>query len=179
MLNQQLQQFLIPLNSAKSSHKIFWLSLSLTFATIYSLGALQQAFSGEYVVQDDARQHVFWMGRFLDPELFPNDLIADYFQSVAPRGYKTFYWLFAKLGIAPIFLNKLLPLGLSLVTAAYCFGVCFQILPIPVAGFLASILLSQNIWYQDDIVSGTPRAFLYPLFREFYTIYCANHCCRF
>ena len=104
------------------------------------------------------------MRRFLDPELFPDDLIADYFQSVAPWGYKTFYWLFSQIGIDPIFLNKLLPLGLSLATAAYCFGLCIEILPIPFAGFISSVLLNQNLWFQDDIVSGTPRAFLYPLF---------------
>ncbi|WP_293059990.1 hypothetical protein [Okeania sp. SIO2B3] len=164
MYIQNLKQILIPSNTPKTNQKIFWLILSLTFATIYSLLALKQAFSGEYIVQDDARQHVFWMRRFLDPELFPNDLIANYFQSVAPWGYKTFYWLFSQVGIDPIFLNKLLPLPLSLITAAYCFGICFQILPIPFAAFIASVLLSQNIWLQDDIASGTPRAFLYPLF---------------
>ncbi len=164
MYIQKLKQILIPSNTPKLNQKIFWLILSLTFTTIYSLLALQEAFSGEYIVQDDARQHVFWMRRFLDPELFPNDLIANYFQSVAPWGYKTFYWLFCQVGIDPMFLNKLLPLGLSLVTAAYCFGICFEILPIPFAGFIASVLLSQNLWVQDDIASGTPRAFLYPLF---------------
>lgn len=164
MYIQKIKQILIPSNYPKKSSTIFWLILSLTFTTIYSLLVIKEAFRGEYIVQDDARQHVFWMRRFLDPELFPNDLIADYFQSVAPWGYKTFYWLFSQVGIDPIFLNKLLPLGLSLVTTFYCFGLCFQILPIPFAGFLASVLLSQNLWFQDDIASGTPRAFLYPLF---------------
>ncbi|MDE5069688.1 MAG: hypothetical protein O4752_11280 [Trichodesmium sp. St4_bin8_1] len=164
MYIQKIKQILIPSNSQKKSSTIFWLILSLTFTTIYSLLVIKEAFRGEYIVQDDARQHVFWMRRFLDPELFPNDLIADYFQSVAPWGYKSFYWLFSQVGIDPIFLNKLLPLGLSLVTTFYCFGLCFQILPIPFAGFLASVLLSQNLWFQDDIASGTPRAFLYPLF---------------
>ncbi len=56
---------------------IFWLSLSLTFSGIYSYLALREGFSNPYIVQDDARQHVFWMERFLDSELFPNDLIAD------------------------------------------------------------------------------------------------------
>ena len=164
MYTQKVKQILIPSNSPKQNHKIFWLILSLTFVAIYSLLVIKEAFSGEYIVQDDARQHIFWMRRFLDPELFPDDLIADYFQSVAPWGYKTFYWLFSQVGIDPIFLNKLLPLGLSLVTAAYCFGICIEILPIPFAGFISSVLLSQNLWFQDDIASGTPRAFLYPLF---------------
>jgi len=53
------------------------------------------------MVQDDARQHVFWMQRFLDPALFPRDLIADYFQSVAPAGYTAIYQMMAGVGINP------------------------------------------------------------------------------
>ena len=52
-------------------------------------------------MQDDARQHVFWMQRFIDSELFPHDLIADYFQSVAPTGYTTLYRIAAALGSIP------------------------------------------------------------------------------
>ncbi|NEQ85703.1 MAG: hypothetical protein F6K26_38040, partial [Moorea sp. SIO2I5] len=76
-----------PCNKRFTPQVIFWFSLSLTFTLVYSLLALREAFSGEYIVQDDARQHIFWMMRFLDPELFPKDLIADYFQTVAPAGY--------------------------------------------------------------------------------------------
>jgi hypothetical protein len=50
-------------------------------------------------VQDDARQHVFWMRRFLNSELFANDLITDHFQSIAPLGYAFFYRSFVLSGI--------------------------------------------------------------------------------
>ena len=78
-------------HSSKSSRNqvIFWFTLSITLVVTYAILGLQQAFGSEYVVQDDARQHVFWMARFLDTNLFPNDFIADYFQSVAPVGYST------------------------------------------------------------------------------------------
>jgi len=145
----------------------FWFTLSLTFAAIYGCMALQQAFSGDYVVQDDARQHVFWMQRLLDPELLPNDFIANYFQSVAPWGYTKFYQLFATLGIHPFLLNKLLPIALGLVMTGYCFGVSLQLFPVPAAGFVATLLLNQTVWMKDDLVSATPRAFLYPLFVAF------------
>ncbi|HBB34112.1 MAG TPA: hypothetical protein DDZ80_31020 [Cyanobacteria bacterium UBA8803] len=149
-----------------TSHK-FWFTLSLTFAAIYAALALREGLSSEYVVQDDARQHVFWMRRFLDPELFPNDLIADYFQSVAPWGYTNFYRLFTFLGIDPIVLSKFLPLVLGLVATYYCFGICLQILPVPAAGFIATLMLNQNLWMRDDLVSATPVAFVYPLFLAF------------
>ncbi|MBD0313860.1 MAG: hypothetical protein ICV86_13655, partial [Microcoleus sp. T3-bin5] len=149
------------------SHTIFWLALSLTFATVYAILGLKQAFSAEYMVQDDARQHVFWMMRFVDPELFPNDFIANYFQSVAPAGYSTLYKLAATIGIHPLFFHKILPLFLGLISTYYCFGLCLEMLPVPMTGFIASLLLNQHMWMTDDLASTTPRAFIYPIFLAF------------
>ncbi|MFE4106750.1 hypothetical protein [Almyronema epifaneia] len=144
-----------------------WLGLSLAIAILYSLPALQQAFAAEYIVQDDARQHVFWMQRFIDPGWFPDDLLADYFQSVAPGGYKALYWLGAQVGLAPLTFNRLLPVGLNLILTGYCFGVTLQLLPIPLAGFVTALLLNQNLLLRDDVVSATPAAFIYPLLLAF------------
>lgn len=170
LLGQLYRQLVVPIappTQSSTSRTIFWFSLSLTFAAIYSLLALQQAFTNEYIVQDDARQHIFWMRRFLDPNLFPHDWIADYFQSVAPAGYTTLYQAMAWLGIDPIALGKLLPLGLSLITTAYGFSVVMELLPVPIAGFITTLLLNQNLWMRDGYVSATPRAFLYPIFLAF------------
>ena len=155
--------------SFKSSRlsQIFWFCLSLTVAALYALLVLQDAFRTPYTVQDDARQHVFWMRRFLDPTLFPNDLIADYFESVAPWGYTQLYRLLAISGIDPLVANKLLPPLLGLTATAYGFGVTLQLLPVPFAGFLAALMLNQVFWSHDDITSATPRAFMVPLFLAF------------
>ncbi|MBL1178995.1 hypothetical protein [Pantanalinema sp. GBBB05] len=168
MLVAQLQHMLsTPADKTPRSRMIFWFCLSLTFAAVYGLAIIHKGFSDEYVVQDDARQHVFWMARFIDPELFSGDLIADYFQSVAPGGYTTLYRLAAIVGIDPIVFSKLVPLPILLVTTAYCFGVCLQILPVPIAGFLTTLLLNQSLLVADDVNSGTPRAFIYPFFLGF------------
>ncbi|MBD1938490.1 hypothetical protein [Microcoleus sp. FACHB-68] len=162
-----LHRFLSAPLGKSSSPLVFWLTLSLTFAVIYSFLGLQQAFGSEYVVQDDAVQHVFWMQRFIDPQLFPNDWIANYYQSSAPAGYSAFYRLFATLGVNPLFFSKILPFALVLLTTGYCFACVMEILPVPAAGFIATLLLNQNLWMKDDIASATPRAFLYPLFLAF------------
>lgn len=146
---------------------LFWLGLAIAFAAAYATLFLREAFSGNYLVQDDARQHVFWMWRFVDPELFPGDLIADYFQSVAPAGYTNLYRLAAAIGIEPFLFNKLLPVGLLLITAGYTFGVCYELFPVPAAAFGASLLLSQALGMTDTLISGTQKAFLYPLFMAF------------
>ncbi|MDJ0732664.1 MAG: hypothetical protein QNJ47_01040 [Nostocaceae cyanobacterium] len=160
---------LLIFQSGKSSRNqiIFWFTFSITFAVIYAILGLQQAFSREYVVQDDARQHVFWMARFLDPNLFPNDLIADYFQSVAPLGYSSLYHLMASVGINPLLFSKLLPLIVGIILTGYCFGVSMQIFPVPITGFIACLMLNQNLWMKDDLASGTARAFVYPLLLAF------------
>ncbi|WP_202895759.1 hypothetical protein [Iningainema tapete] len=149
------------------SQKRFWFGLSLTFAIIYSLLELKQAFGSAYVVQDDARVYVSWMQRFLEPDLLPNDLISDYFKSVTPFGYAALYQVIASVGIDPLYFSKFLPILLLLLTNGYCFAVCMQILPVPVCGFITTLLFNQNLLMRDDLVSATPRAFIYLLFLAF------------
>ncbi len=120
-----------------------------------------------YIIQDDARQHVVFLQRLVNPQLFSHDLIADYFETMAPAGYKLLYWGAAKLGIMPIEFAKILPLGLSLITTAYLYSACLQLFPIPLSGFLATLILNQQLWMRSDLVSATPRAFVYPIFAAF------------
>lgn len=134
---------------------------------MFSLSGFGLAFDSVYTVQDDARQHVFWLQRLNDPDLFTNDAIADYFSSVAPAGYKLLYWLANLVGLEPFTFNKILPLLLGIGNSIYCYLVTLEIFPVPVAGFIASLLLNQNLWLLDDLVSGTPRAFFYVLFLGF------------
>ncbi len=151
----------------------YWWGLGASFAIalFYSLWALKLSLAHPFIVQDDARQHVFWMQRFLDPGLFPNDPIADYFQSVAPWGYSKLYQLATALGIHPLLMNKLLPSVLGLVMTYFCYGIAIELLPLSsggaITGVIASWLLNQNLWLQDGIVSGTPKSFLYPTLLAF------------
>lgn len=82
---------------------------------------MHYAVSQPYIVQDDARIHIVWLQQFVDPQLFPNDLFAKYYQAIQPIGFKGFYWAVAQLGIEPLWFAKFLPLLLSLFTTTYCF----------------------------------------------------------
>ncbi|MGB3403018.1 MAG: hypothetical protein WBA77_10025 [Microcoleaceae cyanobacterium] len=168
MLIQSLRHFLITTEKTLFSAKtLFWLGLSLTVSVIYSLLVFNQAFDGDYIVQDDARKHIFWMSRFLNPDLFPNDLIADFFQSVEPIGLIAVYRLFTVFNIDPMVINKCLPLGLGMIMTYYCFGICFEVFPIPIAAFIATTLFNQSIWMKDIFVAGSASSFSYPLFLGF------------
>jgi hypothetical protein len=161
------QWLTVPLAQASRRQRRTWLMLAFTLASLYGILTLRQAFSGDYVVQDDARQHVFWMYRWIDPTLFPEDLIADYFQSVAPLGYRLFYRTLTWMSLDPFWVSKVLPLGLGLVTTGYAYGLSLRLFPVPAAAFGATLLLNQVIWANDDIPSATPRAFVYPLLVAF------------
>ena len=145
----------------------FWLGLTLAFAIIYSLIVLQKAFAVAGLIHDDVRQHVFWMWRYVDPELFPRDAIADYFQSIAPVGYSYLYRLGTVLHIDPVTFSKLLPPILALITTWYSFFLCREIFPLPSACFITALLCNQTLWMKDDVISATSRAFVYPLFLAF------------
>jgi putative flippase GtrA len=144
-----------------------WLILSFFFPMVFALWGICIGFGSPYIVQDDARQHVFWMARFMDPGLFPNDPIADYFQSVAPFGYQALYRVTAQTGVDPSLFNKLLPMPLGLIATYFCFRVSLTLFPVQSAAFLATLLLNLSIWAKDDLISGTPRAFVYPLLLAF------------
>ena len=144
-----------------------WLTLSIVAAILFSFSGLKLAFETTYTVQDDARQHVFWLQRLNDADLFPNDLIADYFSSVAPAGYKFLYWLANLFGLEPFLFNQILPVLLGTGSSIYMFLITVEIFPVPFAGFLSTLLLNQNLWLLNDLVSGTPRAFFYVFFLGF------------
>ena len=152
-----------PIDSRRDRRLWFWGALCVAVALGYGFTALQQAFASPYTIQDDARQHVFWMRRFVEPGAFPGDAIADYFESVAPAGYKLLYGLAARLGIDPLVFNKVVPLGLSLVTAVCAYGLALALWPVPLAAGLSGLLAVQALWLRDDLVSGTPAAFAGPL----------------
>jgi hypothetical protein len=160
----QLRQFITTSSKAKEQ---CWLALSLAFAAYYALLGMRQAFQSAYVVQDDAREYVFWMQRFIDPELFPNDLIANYFQSITPAGYAAVYQLMAQLGIDPVTFSKLLPIALGLLLTVYGFKLSLLLFPVPAASFVAMQLLNQGLWLREDLAAAAPRSFATPLLLAF------------
>lgn len=139
-----------------------WLVGALLLSGLFIARTMRPAFQGPGVIQDDARQHVFWMSRWADPSLFPNDLFADYFAAQAPLGYTALYWLLARV-VDPLTASKLLPPFLGMAAALFTFLFARRLSPLPSAAFLTTILGTWYVWQYDDLPSGSPRAFLLPL----------------
>src|SRR5687768_8588423 len=79
-----------------------WLLAALSITLVFTWRSMSPLLGPTESVQDDARQHVFWLARLRDPELFPNDLVADYFQALAPPGYVALYWALSQIGRAHV-----------------------------------------------------------------------------
>ena len=149
------------------AHQRGWLSLSLAVTVYFGIISLHHAFSHDYLVQDDVRLHTVWLQQYIDPQLFPDDLIAKYYRTIAPVGFKSVYWVAAQLGIEPLVLAKILPIILAAIATVYLFQVSLLLLPVPAAAFLTTLLQNQNFWTEDDLISAVPRAFIYPIFAAF------------
>ncbi len=158
-----------PVSSPSMGHPVvaFWFGVSLITPLYYGLVSFVYAISSAYIVQDDARYHIVWLQRLIDPDLFPNDVMADYYSAIQGVGFRSFYSLAAWLGLEPLAFAKIVPLLLALIATFYLFWVALYILPVPICGALTTIILNQNIWIRDDLISASPRAFVYPLFAAF------------
>jgi len=143
------------------------LLLSLIIPLVY--GALSALFwlNQPYVIQDDVRHHVVWMQRWADPELLVDDWGMGYFQSVAPLGFQAVYRLAFLVGIAPLAFAKILPTLLAFVASFFLYRLTLRLFPMTVVGVLAVLLFNQQMWVNDDLVSASPRAFVYPIFGAF------------
>ena len=144
-----------------------WLGLACLVSLYLGGCAVHYAFSGDYIVHADTRLHVTWLQQLMDPHLFAQDLSASYYQTFSPRGFKALYGLAAQWGIEPLVLAKLLPIPLGLIASAYFFGICWHLFPVPVGAFTATLIFTQNLWLQNDVITGTPRAFGDPLLAAF------------
>ena len=167
-LNKRLAQFRL---NPQTSRKLQWLlawGLALLTAYLLAQQTWEEIQEVDYRIQEDGRQHVFWMRRYLDPDVFPNDPIADYFQAMAPWLYRAIYWGgWHILGITPHHLTFGLPFVLGLIAVSYAVVIGRHLSPIPWVGGLAGILCAQTLWMEDDLVSATPRAFATPLMLAF------------
>ncbi|MEO0352262.1 MAG: hypothetical protein AAF282_19660 [Cyanobacteria bacterium P01_A01_bin.15] len=153
----------------ESSNKknLIWFVISLLASFFIGLEAVENVFRYDFLIQDDARQHVVWLEQYLDPELFDGNLIASYFQSVLPDGYRYLYRLLAALGISPIGVSKVIPVFLYTAIAVFTYRLTTTFLRSPLAGFFSTSILTYTLLFTTVVSSATPRAFLNLFFLSF------------
>lgn len=152
-----------------------WQALLLALTGVTCVIFLVQAFLvpgttayAPFTIQDDARQFLTWMARLAKPGAMPGDLLADYWQSVAPLAWRWLYEGAAALGVAPVDFARVLPPVLLLVSAYASWRVALAMCRgRPAAAFVAAAFVMALLVHEDSIYSATPRAFSPPLFLLF------------
>ncbi|MBI4773870.1 MAG: hypothetical protein HY788_06770 [Deltaproteobacteria bacterium] len=118
------------------------------------------------VVDDDARQHVYWTAKYQDPQLFPDDLLTRFVSSnvLDPIGYKLLY----RLGVNftdPIPLSRILTLVLLLCSLGLLDRFSREWIPDAGGRLLCGLLFLFYSLYGNS--GGIPRVFAYPFLLGF------------
>ncbi|KHK01392.1 hypothetical protein [Desulfovibrio sp. TomC] len=143
-----------------------WLLVSLCTLVVYAV-AHRLGLASPYVVNDDVRQQLFWMARWLDPALYPPDFLSAYAAAYVPAGVKALYFAAAAgFGLDPIVFSKLLTGGLFLVLALALFGLGAT-LEGPVLGWFAASMAWLMPYFLKNISGGLSRGFAGPLLALF------------
>jgi len=124
-----------------------------------------QALTRPWVINDDVRQQIFWMRQWLDPQLFPGDLLADYARAYVTWGVKGLYRL-ASLVADPVTFSKWMP-GLLFVFLGWCvFRIGVRLGSRRLAWFMVGIYWLMP-FFLDNLSGGLARAFAAPLLAFF------------
>jgi hypothetical protein len=155
----------------------YLLSILIVFAIATTLYVQYPAIIDPYRIDDDLRQY-FWMVRFTDPTLFPDDYLLSNVKGVhevgfpglnllvqyESWGFSLLYWLAGAL-MHPITFNKLLPFGLMLVSVVYLY-LLGKSLRDEGTGFLLGLLFvvfSLSASANISVMPGLERSFSFPL----------------
>ncbi|MEW6386908.1 MAG: hypothetical protein AB1491_05260 [Thermodesulfobacteriota bacterium] len=141
-----------------------WL-ITLLSAAIFTFAHLS-GLANPYVINDDARQQIYWMQAWSDPQLFPRDLLTDYARHYVPWGVKGIYWL-ASFAVDPVYFSKVLP-GLLLVFLSLCLYRIGVALKDRALGWTAVSVFWLMPFFLGDLSGGLARAFAAPLLAWFW-----------
>lgn len=123
-----------------------------------------------FIIPSDVNTYIFPIYSLQNPELFRNDLIAQYSLSRMPLGY---IYLFYFLGnfFNLISLTKILPFALTIMSVVYIFILGKEISS-KIGGFVMSFLFIFHSWTFQTFQGSGPRAFVYPLLIPFLYYLC-------
>jgi len=123
-----------------------------------------------YLINDDIYdrdlpQHVWWMERFVDPQIYPNDPIANFYAQpvFAPAGYQLLYWIFTHV-TSPQRISEVIPFVLMGLVTVLAWAIGFRVGGgSHLAGLAAAIYVIADNLFLRRMYGGFPRTFALPL----------------
>lgn len=125
-----------------------------------------QTFTNPFIINDDARQQIFWMQQWQDPELFKGDLLSDYARHYVTWGVKGIYRL-AALGLNPVDFSRVLP-GVLFVFLGGCLFKIGEVLGGRLLAWMTVAIFWLMPFFLDNLAGGLARAFAAPLLAFFW-----------
>ncbi len=114
-----------------------------------------------YVINDDARQQIYWMQRWRDAALYPPDLLNDFAAAYVPAGVKALYFAASRV-VEPLFFTKVLAGVLFCALSLAFFGIGRR-LGDRSLGFFCAGGAWLSPFFLKNISGGLSRAFAAPL----------------
>lgn len=143
-----------------ATHRRYFFCSIFAAAAIY-IFSQWPALTNPYVVNDDTRQQIFWMQKWIDADLYPDDMLSRYATNYVPWGVQAIYRLAAPW-INPLQFTKILAVVLFIVTAGFLFH-----LGLAAGDELLAILVVCVFCFLGDfmarIAGGLSQSFGYPL----------------
>ncbi len=137
------------------------LIFTILSSSIVFLIAYWPAIINPYVINDDVRQQIYWMQRWIDPELYPEDLLSKYAQNYVPWGVQAVYWLGSFI-MNPVQFTKVVTGILFVVNSLFIYGLGTRFRDERYAVILVttSFFFTSFLW---KISGGLSQGFAFPL----------------
>ncbi len=150
----------------------FLIGIIFLFGISVGVATLWQQLTNPYLINDDVRQHTYWMNQLHDGTLFPNDLFTEYSQFLSPAGFQGIYYILTFFA-GPIEIGKILSILLFALTGVLCYliGRTYHNWQ---SGLLAAFFFVAVPVFIDRFSGGLQRAFLFPLIFLFMWIITTN-----
>jgi hypothetical protein len=153
-----------PADSASDALLLDLLIALAASAVVFAI-AHWKSLASPFVINDDLRQQIFWMQRWLDPALYPPDILNAYAEAYVPWGVKFLYWCGSWV-MNPLQFSK------AITGFLYC-GQCLLMMSLgrKLGGRQTGWAMLCAAWlipfFLDNISGGLSRAFASPLLAAF------------
>ncbi len=137
---------------------------SLLISLAIALVVEHRVFCDANAINDDVRNQIYWMARFLDPNYFANDYIASYFtQSSMISPIVGSIYQFLSVFADPKFATQFLPFPIIVLTT-FCLFKAAELHAGSKYAFWVSYIFNLYIWTMKYTAGALPRAYFYLLF---------------
>jgi hypothetical protein len=141
-------------------HRPLLLAYVLISAALVYAYAYRAAFTNPYVINDDARQQLYWMQSWTEDGLFENDPLTEYARTYVPIGVKAVYRL-AAFRFNPVRFSNVVAGVLFVITAGFLFGLALEFKDDLTAVFSVCMAVAFA-GFASKVAGGLSRAFVLP-----------------